>query len=122
MPSLLGLYGRLGAGCFWLYVGFEVVSALVVCLAIVGLFSLYNGRSTAEFWQIAFAEVCAVAAIATTMVTEATRALLTEGAEGLVPRGDMELEGISGSVSLYALAVPVDERLTRPARPLVTDA
>jgi hypothetical protein len=43
MPSLLGrLYRRLGPGYFWLYMAFEVVSVLLVCLV--------------------FAELCAAAA------------------------------------------------------------
>jgi class 3 adenylate cyclase len=56
------------------------------------------------------------------LVTEATRALLTQGRDELVPRGEMELKGITAPVSLYAVPTLVDERRTPPARPLVTDA
>ena len=43
MPSLLDrLYRRYAPGYFLLYVGFEMVSAFVVCAATVGLFSLYT--------------------------------------------------------------------------------
>lgn len=56
------------------------------------------------------------------LVTEATRALLTRGREELVPRGEIELKGVSGRVSLYALPSAVDERLTPELPPLVADA
>jgi adenylate cyclase len=53
MPFLLDrLYGRLGTKYFGLYVVFEVVSAFVVCLATVGIFSLYTETSPAEFWRV----------------------------------------------------------------------
>ena len=54
MPSLLGrLYRKLGARYFSIYVVFEFVSAIVVCLATVGIFSLYTETSPAEFWRVA---------------------------------------------------------------------
>ena len=64
MPSLLGrLYGRLGPGYFWLYMAFEVVSVLLVCLATVGMFSLYTEMDASEFVKVTlFAELCAAAA------------------------------------------------------------
>ncbi|MBA2629545.1 MAG: adenylate/guanylate cyclase domain-containing protein [Thermoleophilaceae bacterium] len=70
MPSLLGRsYRRLGSGYFWLYAAFEVVSALIVCLATVGMFSLYTEMSTAEFLRVtAFSEACAAVAITYLMV------------------------------------------------------
>ena len=50
MPSLQGrLYSRLGAGYFWLFVAFEVVSVMLVCLATVGMFSLYTEMDASEF-------------------------------------------------------------------------
>ena len=60
MPFLFGrAYRRMGKHYFLLYVGFEFVSAFVVCLATVGLFALYTDPSSSEFWTIAvFAEVC----------------------------------------------------------------
>jgi adenylate cyclase len=60
------------------------------------------------------------------LVTEATRALLKRGSENLVPRGALELKGITDPVSLYAVPprppAPVDERPTPSAPRLVTDA
>jgi adenylate cyclase len=58
------LYRRLGTGYFWLYGIFEVISAVVVCIATVGLFSLYTDMSGREFWQAAlFAEAAVTIAI-----------------------------------------------------------
>jgi adenylate cyclase len=66
------LYGRLGAGYLPLFAAFEFVSALVVCWATVGIFSLYVETSFDEFWQItAFAEVTVVAAIGWVIVRSA---------------------------------------------------
>jgi adenylate cyclase len=66
MPFLFDrLYGRLGAKYFGLYLVFEVVSACVVCLATVGLFSLYVEISPAEFWRVtAVAEGAVLVAVA----------------------------------------------------------
>jgi hypothetical protein len=70
MPSLLGrLYARLDVGYFWLFVVLEIVSAMVVCLATVGMFSLYTEMSTSEFWTVTlFAQACTVVAILNTVV------------------------------------------------------
>ena len=70
MPSLLGrLYVRLGVGYFWLFVVLEIVSAMVVCLATVGMFRLYTEMSTSEFWTVTlFAQACTVVAILNTVV------------------------------------------------------
>jgi len=47
MPLLFGrAYRRMGKHYFLLYVVFEFVSAFVVCLATVGLFSLYPAPSS----------------------------------------------------------------------------
>ncbi len=46
------LYRRLGRNYLWLYIGFEVTSALVIAAATVGLFALYTQPSHAEFWRI----------------------------------------------------------------------
>ena len=63
------LYRRLGAGYFWLFAAFEVVSALVVCLATVGLFHLYEPMSRETFWQATvFAELCVLVALGYTFV------------------------------------------------------
>jgi adenylate cyclase len=55
------LYHRLGTGYFWLYVLFELVSAFVVCVATVGLFSFYTDMSGKEFWQATLFAEAAVA-------------------------------------------------------------
>jgi class 3 adenylate cyclase len=70
MPSILDrLYRRLGAGYFWLYLGFEVVSAMVVCLATVGMFSLYTDDIAAVelVAVVAFTQLCVLIAVAYTM-------------------------------------------------------
>jgi hypothetical protein len=62
MPFLFDrLYHRLGTKYFGLYVIFEVVSAFVVCLATVGLFTLYVETSAAELWRVAAVAELAVA-------------------------------------------------------------
>jgi len=54
-------YRRMGRRYFLLYVVFEFVSAIVVCLATLGLFAIYTDSSASEFWTIAaFAEACVV--------------------------------------------------------------
>ncbi|HEX2233138.1 MAG TPA: adenylate/guanylate cyclase domain-containing protein [Thermoleophilaceae bacterium] len=64
MLSLRGLYERLGARYLLLFGAFEVVSAVVVCWATVGMFSLYVEMSFDEFWQITvFAEATVLVAI-----------------------------------------------------------
>jgi adenylate cyclase len=70
MPFFFGrLYRRLGTGYFWLYVAFEVISAFVVCIATVGLFSLYTEMSSEELWQaVLFAEASVAIAIGYVMV------------------------------------------------------
>jgi adenylate cyclase len=61
MPSLFGrLYRRLGTRYFVLYVVFEMVSAWVVCIATVGLFTLYTETSPEEFWRVAAVAIGAV--------------------------------------------------------------
>jgi adenylate cyclase len=66
MPFLFDrLYGRLGTRYFALYLVFEVVSAFVVCLATVGLFSLYTETTAAELWRVvAVAEGAVAVALA----------------------------------------------------------
>jgi class 3 adenylate cyclase len=67
MPFLFErAYRRMGKRYFLLYLGFEFVSAIVVCLATLGLFALYTNPSSSEFWTIAiFAEACVVLTTAT---------------------------------------------------------
>src|SRR5829696_1977466 len=52
-------YTRMRDRYFLLYLGFEFVSAFIVCLATLGLFAMYTDMSSSEFWTIgAFAEAC----------------------------------------------------------------
>src|SRR3954447_20747548 len=62
MPFLFErAYRRLGKSYFLLYVAFELVSAILVCLATVGLFSLYTDPDPPELWTILlFAEGCVI--------------------------------------------------------------
>jgi len=67
-------YRRMGKNYFLLYLIFEFVSAIVVCLATLGLFALYTDPSESEFWLIAaFAEACVVASTAFMMSSGAGR-------------------------------------------------
>src|SRR5918992_603371 len=64
LSLLRKLYERLGAGYLPLFGCFEFLSALVVCWATVGIFSLYVEMSLSEFWlAVGFAEVTVVLAI-----------------------------------------------------------
>ena len=75
MPFLFGkAYGRLGKKYFLLYVGFEFLSAFIVCLATVGLFALYTDLSGSRFWRIVvFAEVCVALSTAFMLWTASKR-------------------------------------------------
>jgi adenylate cyclase len=62
MPFLFDrLYRRLGRRYTAVYVVFETVSAFLVCLATVGLFTLYTETTDAEFWQVTLVAEGAVA-------------------------------------------------------------
>ena len=50
-----------------------------------------------------------------TLVTEATRCLLSDGAAELAPRGEFALKGVSEPVPIYSLSPALDESLSRPA-------
>lgn len=53
MPFVFGrLYSRLGKGYFLAYGLFELVSAFLVCLATVGLFSLYEPMAAEQWWEV----------------------------------------------------------------------
>src|SRR3954447_6058467 len=70
MPFAAGrLYRLLGRHYLWLYLGFEVTTALIITIATVGLFKLYTpDTSTAEFWRIALvAEALVVLALVYTV-------------------------------------------------------
>jgi len=60
MPRTLGwLYRKLGRRYFPLFLVFEYVSGAVITLATVGLFSLYEDMTKAEFWRVvAVAQAC----------------------------------------------------------------
>lgn len=52
------LYGRLGKRYFLLYLIFEMASGVLITLATVGLFALYEDVSSATFWRVVvFAEL-----------------------------------------------------------------
>jgi adenylate cyclase len=104
MPFLFGqAYRRMGRNYFLLYVAFEFVSAFIVCLATVGLFSLYTDPSTSEFWTItAFAEAC---------VALSTGLMLWGGAKRVRPIIDW-MGGHGGAREAWAAAVEVPRELT----------
>jgi class 3 adenylate cyclase len=96
-------YRRLRKHYFLLYLAFEFVSAFVVCLATLGLFSLYSDPTSSEFWSIAvFAEVCVFIAVAI---------MMTVGARQIRPIRDW-LEGHGDALEAWRAAVEVPRRLT----------
>ena len=93
----------MGKHYFLLYVVFEFVSAFVVCLATVGLFSLYTDPSSSEFWTItAFAEAC---------VALSTGFMLWGGAKRVRPIVDW-MEGHGDALEAWRAAVEVPRELT----------
>jgi class 3 adenylate cyclase len=57
-------YRKLGPRYLYAYIAFEFVSALTIALGTLGIFSLYQEMTEAEFWRIAaFAELCTVLAL-----------------------------------------------------------
>jgi adenylate cyclase len=58
------LYAKTGHRYIWLGIVFEVWTALIICLATLGLFSLYEPISKDEFWELlAFSEGCVLLAL-----------------------------------------------------------
>ena len=104
MPFLFGrAYRRLGKNYFLLYVAFEFVSAFIVCLATIGLFSLYTPLTGSEFWSIAvFAEVC---------VALSTAFMLWNAARRVRPVIAW-IEGQGGPLEAWRAAVEVPRDLT----------
>jgi len=105
MPFLFGkAYRRFGKNYFLLYVGFEFVSAFIVCLATVGLFALYtDDLSGSRFWTIAaFAEVC---------VALSTAFMLWMGSRRVRPVIDW-MEGHGDALEAWRAAVEVPRELT----------
>ena len=70
MPFLFNrLYRRLGRYYIVLFGLFDAASALLVCAATVGMFSLYTDMSTSDFWEaLAFSSACALLAVGYTAV------------------------------------------------------
>ena len=56
------------------------------------------------------------------LLTEATRCLLTNGSRRLEPRGSFALKGVAEPVPIYALAIQLDERLTRSSKTAQAEA
>jgi len=96
-------YRRMGKHYFLLYLGFEFVSAIVVCLATLGLFALYTNPSNSEFWTIAiFAEACVVFTTAT---------MLAVGAKRVRPIVDW-MDGHGDALAAWRSAVEAPRELT----------
>jgi adenylate cyclase len=96
-------YRRMGKKYFFLYVAFEFVSAFIVCLATLGLFSLYTDPDVPEFWAIVvFAEVCVFFSVAF---------LIWIGARRLRPVIAW-MEGQGGGLEAWRAAVEVPRELT----------
>jgi adenylate cyclase len=96
-------YRRLGKNYFLLYVAFEFLSAFLVCLATLGLFSLYTDPSSSEFWTIAvFAETC---------VLLNTGFMVWGARRHVQPMVDW-IEGHGAALDAWRAAVEVPRRLT----------
>src|SRR5215210_7580101 len=104
MPFLFErAYRRLRKNYFLLYVAFEFVSAVLVCLATLGLFSLYTDLSASEFWTIAaFAETCVVL----------NTAFMVWGARKHVQPMVDWIDGSGGALDAWRAAVEVPRKLT----------
>jgi adenylate cyclase len=96
-------YRRMGKSYFLLYLGFEFVSAFIVCLATLGLFSLYTDPDVPEFWTIVvFAEAC---------VLVATTFMMWNAAKRVRPIVAW-MEGQGGAMDAWRAAVEVPRDLT----------
>jgi adenylate cyclase len=96
-------YRRMGKNYFLLYVAFEFVSAFIVCLATLGLFSLYTDPDVPEFWTIVlFAEVC---------VFLGTAFIMWKGARRVRPIVAW-MEGQGGALEAWRAAVEAPRQLT----------
>jgi class 3 adenylate cyclase len=99
-------YRRFGTRYFLLYVAFEFVSAFIVCLATLGLFSLYTDPDMPEFWTIVvFAEVC---------VFIGTAFMMWNGARRVRPIVAW-MEGQGEALEAWRAAVEVPRQLTLKA-------
>jgi hypothetical protein len=96
-------YRRMGKSYFLLYLAFEFVSAILVCLATVGLFSLYTDPDPPELWTILlFAEACVILSTAFMMWNAARR----------VRPIVAWMEGQGGAMEAWRAAVEVPRDLT----------
>src|SRR3954453_15421872 len=106
MPFAAGkLYRLLGRQYLWLYVGFEVTTALVITLATVGLFRLYTPDiSGAEFWKIA--------AVAESLVVVALVYTVTKAIKMAKPLSDwLRPRDPDGVVDAWRVAITIPRRL-----------
>src|SRR3954466_2682302 len=62
--AFVWLYRRLGRRYLGAILGFEVLSAFVICLGTVGVLGIYEEMDAAEFWRVvAFSELCVALAL-----------------------------------------------------------
>jgi adenylate cyclase len=104
MPFLFErAYRRMGRHYFLLYVVFEFVSAILICLATLGLFAIYTDPSASDFWTIAaFAEAC---------VLVSTALMMWGGARHVRPITDWT-KGEGDALEAWRAAVEVPRALT----------
>src|SRR4051794_35390322 len=106
MPFAAGrLYRLLGRQYLWLYVGFEVTTALIITLATVGLFKLYTpDTSWGEFWRIA--------AVAESLVVLALVYTVAKAIKMAKPLSDwLRIRDPDGAVGAWYVAITIPRRL-----------
>ena len=96
-------YRRMGRRYFLLYDVFEFASAIVVCLATLGLFAIYTDSSASEFWTIA--------AFAEASVVLSTGFMMWGGARRVRPILDW-MEGRGEALVAWRAAVETPRELT----------
>src|SRR4051794_20672639 len=106
MPFAAGrLYRLLGRHYLWLYLGFEVTTALIITIATVGLFRLYTpDTSTAEFWRIAV--------VAESLVVLALVYTVTKAIKMAKPLSDwLRTRDPDGALEAWHVAITIPRRL-----------
>src|SRR3954454_15461326 len=106
MPFAAGrLYRLLGRHYLWLYLGFEVTTALIITMATVGLFRLYTpDTSPAEFWRIA--------AVAEGLVVVALAYTVTKAIKMAKPLSDwLRTRDPDGALEAWHVAITIPRRL-----------
>src|SRR3954454_5163211 len=106
MPFAAGrLYRLLGRHYLWLYLGFEVTTALIITMATVGLFRLYTpDTSMAEFWRIA--------AVAEALVVLALVYTVTKAIKMAKPLSDwLRTRDSDGAIDAWRVAITIPRRL-----------